>query len=743
MKTKNIFFICAATLASLSFSGCTDDITYDTGAGEGRILLGAVLNNDVKAISRAATTDDDLAANTLIWISNSRGVVRKYNGISEIPANGIWLTCDNYVAEAWAGDSVPAAFDKKYFKGREAFSISNGQTMQVDVECKIANVVVEVRYDDAIDNALSEYAMTVSHKAGSLTYSGRNDARKPGYFMMPSFDKDLAYTLSGKTIDGGETSFSGTIANAKPATKYVINVKYNPSTSDNPDIGAGQISIEVDETEILVEDRVEIMAPPVITALNFEIDKPLTGEPGKMTEKKIWIQSTSPFKTVQIDCSAFNDVLGIKPLIEILGMDPSFAATLEAKGFTYIHATHKGEENPDFEEIKLVFGDAFLNVIPEGEYPITITATDSNSRTTTTTINLVLTDAPVLPVEVPANAPTTWATSLTLTGTVLKEGAEDVGFNYREQGTQQWTTVLYDESRHANGYRRAVSPRSLPVGATYSVVITGLKPGTNYEYQGICNGFASVISTVATEPGTQLPNAGFEEWSSTTKPQLIYANGGEMFWDSGNHGSQMAGIDLTTPDSSIKHSGNYSAKLASQKASVMGIGKFAAGNIFIGKYIKTDGTDGILGFGRPFASRPKALKGYVRYQPGTVEFTSSDYPDVSKGDTDKGIIYIAILDSDAKETYEKEEWPFVVQTKKAKRHLFDHATNPHVIAYGERVFAEATSGDGLIEFEIPLEYRHNDRKASKILIVCSASKAGDYFVGGNSTMWVDDFELVY
>lgn len=741
MKTKNIFFICAATLASLSFSGCTDDITYDTGAGEGRILLGATLNNDVKATSRAAVTDDALAANTLIWISNSKGVVRKYNGISEIPANGIWLTCDNYIAEAWAGDSVPAAFDKKYFKGRESFSITNGQTMQVDIECMIANVVVEIRYDDAIDNALSDYTVTVSHQAGSLTYGDRNSGQKTGYFMMPSFDKDLAYTLAGKTADGGDVSFSGTIANAKPATKYVINVKYNPTTGENPEIGAGQISIEVDETEILIEDRVEIVAAPVITALNFESDKPVTGEPGKLTEKKLWIQSTSPLKTVQIDCSSFNEALGIKPMIELLGMDPSFEATLETKGFTKIHIQHKGEElNPDFEEMKLVFADAFLNVIPEGEHAITITATDSNGLTTTTVINLVLTDAPVLPVETPADAPTTWATSITLTGTVLKTDAANVGFNYREQGTQQWETILYNESQQA---RSRVAPRALEVGSTYSVVINGLKPGTTYEYQAICDGFTSAISTTTTEAGRQLENAGFENWSSSTKPQLVYADGGEMFWDSGNHGSKMAGIDLTTPDSSIKHSGNYSAKLASQKASVMGIGKFAAGNIFVGKYIKTEGTDGVLGFGRPFTSRPKALRGYVRYQPGTVEYTSSDYPSVQKGDTDKGIIYIAILDSEARETYNNEEWPFVVQTKKANRHLFDQATNTHVIAYGEKVFESATAGDGLIPFEIPLEYRHYDRKAANILIVCSASKAGDYFVGGNSTMWIDDFELVY
>ena len=140
-----------------------------------------------------------------------------------------------------------------------------------------------------------------------------------------------------------------------------------------------------------------------------------------------------------------------------------------------------------------------------------------------------------------------------------------------------------------------MAPRALEVGSTYSVVINGLKPGTTYEYQAICDGFTSAISTTTTEAGRQLENAGFENWSSSTKPQLVYADGGEMFWDSGNHGSKMAGVDLTTPDSSIKHSGNYSAKLASQKASVLGLGKFAAGNIFVGKYIKTDGTDGILG----------------------------------------------------------------------------------------------------------------------------------------------------
>lgn len=70
---------------------------------------------------------DELAAKTLIWISNSKGLVRKFDGVGQVPAEGIWLNSDNYIAEAWTGDSVSASFDKKYFKAREPFTISKAR----------------------------------------------------------------------------------------------------------------------------------------------------------------------------------------------------------------------------------------------------------------------------------------------------------------------------------------------------------------------------------------------------------------------------------------------------------------------------------------------------------------------------------------------------------------------------------------------------------------------------------------
>ena len=74
----------------------------------------------------------------------------------------------------------------------------------------------------------------------------------------------------------------------------------------------------------------------------------------------------------------------------------------------------------------------------------------------------------------------------------------------------------------------------------------------------------------------------------------------------------------------------------------------------------------------------------------------------------------------------------------------DYANDPDIIAYGELPSGKATSGDGYVEFTIPLKYRNLTDKPTHIIIVCSASKYGDYMTGGvGSLMYVDDFELIY
>lgn len=734
-KIKNIFAPAALFAASLmALCSCSDEIPYDTGDGEGRLIIKTSISNDVKGSvsrgSRAGVTDDELAAKTLIWISNSKGVVRKYNGIGEVPAQGVWLLADNYVAEAWAGDSVPASFEDKHFKAREEFAIGGGETRQLNLECKIANVVVVVDYDESVRELVSECVFEAGHKAGKLTYEGLEASGKPGYFMMPSFDKNISYTFTAKNqLTDGAVTKHGAIENAKPGHKYTVHISQgDPNVSE---FGGALFDIEVDETEIEVAEVIEIQMEPVISGLTHNIDQPIVSTGGAFDECRLWVQSTSHIEYVEVECPAFTAYLGAgQTKFGVLSMSDEVRQKLEGYGFSYSLITHKNDpENPQFEEMKLRFNENFLSIFAEGEHTMTITVHDANNLTGVA--HVTFTSAKMQIDPLPSASPAVWADRVTLTATILNPDVTNAAIEWRRLGSQQWN--------RATATTAAPAARA-EAGTTITATVTGLTAGTTYEYRAVCDGYESKPYTFTTEAATQLPNAGFEEWDTSSKAYLVYASGGTMFWDSGNHGSSTMNKNVTVPATDKKHSGTYSAKLESQFVGIGSIGKFAAGNLFVGKYLATQGTDGVLGWGRPFTSRPKALRGYVHYTPAAITDVASNAPaEYVKGEMDRGIVYIAIVDN-TKTAYNSESWPCVVETKTTK--LFDK-NGSNVIAYGEKVFEGATAGNDMVPFEITLDYRTEDVKACNIILTISASKGGDYFTGGPSVMYVDDLELVY
>lgn len=736
-KIKNIFAPAALIAASLmALCSCSDEIPYDTGDGEGRLIIKTSISNDVKGSvsrgSRAGVTDDELAAKTLIWISNSKGVVRKYNGIGEVPAQGVWLLADNYVAEAWTGDSVPASFEDKHFKAREEFAIGSGETRQLNLECKIANVVVVVDYDESVRDLVSECVFEAGHKAGKLTYEGLEASGKPGYFMMPSFDKNISYTFTAKNnLNDGAVTKHGAIENAKPGHKYTVHISQgDPSVSE---FGAALFDIEVDETEIEVAEVIEIQMEPVITGLTHDISQPIVSTGGAFDECRLWVQSTSHIEYVEVECPAFTAYLGEgQTKFGVLSMSDEVRQKLEGYGFSYSLITHKNDpENPQFEEMKLRFNENFLSIFAEGEHTVTITVHDANNLTGVA--HVTFTSAKMQLDPLPSASPAVWADRVTLTATILNPDATNAAIEWRRLGSQQWNRVT---PAAAPGARAEA-------GTTITATVTGLTAGTTYEYRAVCDGYESKPYTFSTEAAAQLPNAGFEEWNTTSKKYyLICTDENSMFWDCGNQGSSTMNKNVTVPATDKKHSGTYSAKLASQFVGIGTIGKFAAGNMFVGKYLETKGTDGVLGWGRPFTSRPKALRGYVHYTPAAITDVASDAPaEYVEGEMDRGIIYIAIVDNTTT-AYNSERYPCVVKTKASERNLFKK-DGANVIAYGEKVFEGATAGSDMVPFEITLDYRTEDVKACNIILTISASKGGDYFTGGPSVMYVDDLELVY
>lgn len=304
----------------------------------------------------------------------------------------------------------------------------------------------------------------------------------------------------------------------------------------------------------------------------------------------------------------------------------------------------------------------------------------------------------------------------------------ECGFEYREAGAENWIAVPKEYVTVNGGQFYARVPH--------------LKANTTYECRAFSDGQRAKEVQFSTVDMGSFPNMGFEDWHKSEKSVICpWAKDGSVFWDTGNHGSAIVGeknVTTNVPDIRPGSTGKYAACLASQN--ILGV-KFAAGNLFVGEYKKTKGTNGILGFGREFASYPTALKGWFKYKTAPIKVVSKGYEHL-KNEPDTCIVWVALGDWELSLNAETGQKTAVeVETDNNNEGKYFDKNDPHVIAYGEMICGEDVNE--YKPFEIKLDYRATNRVPTSLLIVCSASKYGDYFTGGECVMWIDDFSLVY
>ena len=392
----------------------------------------------------------------------------------------------------------------------------------------------------------------------------------------------------------------------------------------------------------------------------------------------------------------------------------------------------------------------------------TITVTAHN-RSTIWKLVVLPTEASLTFSYVASGANVAWVKAIDIEGSKIE-------FVYRKRGETEWTKVKEEwyatdasnpYNRHEQGFVKAV--------------IRGLEPNTEYEISGYTDGKLSeeTPKVVATSLLYQLPNGNLEEWGKFTNDQNLLPTGvegpcwypfssvAEMFWATGNPGGTSLGekYNLTYPvyksanpeNVSPESTGEASAFMGSQNVLNM---KFAAGNLFVGRYGETLGTNATVYFGRPIAQdvKPVAVRFKTKYKRGGINFINSsaasngvEYHIGSKqirvvgGQPDLAKVFICFTNWSAPHCVNSADEKSFFDPRVANGicglGYFDSDNNPELVADNTEVWHTIT---------IPIEYSNPEVVPTHLVLTFTCSGYGDYFTGSSeSWMYVDDVELLY
>ena len=682
---KKIFALLSFVLVLASCSK-DFDTTLELAEGEGVVKFGV-------SLQAKPSENQEVVVKIYKVEAGEESLVRRYTSLNDIPENLVLLYGD-YIAKVQVGEKRVASFTEKYFYGEQAFTIdsnSKSAASEVVVECNILSTMVCVEYDSSVfeklnDGFFTTVAVADSYDADaiangdvhSLTYT----ETKNGFFVLPENFTSLIWHFEGNHPVEGKIVKEAVISNVKPAVKYTIRLKYS---KDAP--GSLVIEAIVDES-IEVWDDVIIFSPdPTIVGVGFNINDEQMSVGANHTYQ---IASMANINTLNLTLNGENYDLLSDTTYEGISVEAVDAMNYRVTISEALFASLTGGKKSVMFQIRDVDGgklDKEVLYVVQGIAPMTSSDYDI------------------------------WFGSANVKATICNTASSDVKIAYRANGGE-WTSVTAKYTS-ANLYT-----------ATFAIGVE-----STYEYKLVVDGvdFGSTYS-ISTPAGVQLPNSDFERWHTSSDIVYPYASGDSPFWLTGNEGSNMAGATLTQASKDVRpgSTGTYSAYLESQFASVFGIGKFAAGNLFTGTF-SLSGTNGTVGFGRDFAftAKPKSITFWMKYNEGTIDQGSQ------ASGADLCSVMVMITD-----------WatPYAVNTADSSTFFTvdDLPTMKGVIGYA--AYQSKVSNTEWTEYTLDITYREDmaNVRPKKIVVSFTPSGYGDYFCGStNSWMYVDDIKLNY
>ena len=676
---KKLFMMLSAVLVLASCSK-DSDLGVEMAQGEGAMRFGVSLQSEI-------TPDQSVVVKIYKVEGDQESLVRRYDSLQDIPEYLALLSGD-YVAKVQVGRKNVVSFDEKFYMGEKTFTVEDATVTTVNVECKIISTIVRVNYDASVAEKLNDGFFTSVSVAESydpaaiergdiqaLTYTETKD----GYVIMPEAETSLFWHFEGTHPVEGDIMKEAVIENVKPSTKYTINLKYSKDAPGNLVFEA-----TVDESVLEFDDVIVFSPDPTLMPEGFDI-----------AEEQL---STTESRTYNISALAAINIMNMSvdgKLFNLLESTPAGVTLTKSDDMTY----------------SLVIESSFFDSITGGNQVITFQIEDVDGGKMTKDVAYKVQG--VLPLT--AADYDLWFGTANFKAMVLGEPSS--------------VKVAYS----ANGGEWNEVEATLGADGNYVAQFDSFSASTTYSYKLVVDSAdAGKSQSIATAAGAQLPNGDMERWH-TASWVFPYGRGDAPFWLTGNEGGNMVGATLTQSSDDVRpgSAGSKSAYLKSQFASLMGIGKFAAGNLFTGTFM-LNGMDGIVTFGRDFTytAKPKSLSFWMKNNEGTIDQGSH------ASGTDIYTVMVIITDGTTFSVNTKDESSFLKLDKLA--------TTPGVIGYG--YLSGSDSRSEWTEETINITYREDmkNQKPKKIVVSFTPSGYGDYFCGSTSSwMYVDDIVLNY
>ena len=666
----------------LVVASCSKDInsSVEMASGEGAMRFGVATSAEIAA-------DDFVVVKIYKVEDGEQSLIRRYESLAAVPEYLALLEGD-YVAKVQVGEKRAMSFDTKYYLGEQSFSIEPSIVTPVTVDCKLQSTIVKVNYDATVAEKLNEGYFTTVAIADSydssaiatgdvlaLTYK----ETKEGYVIMPEGETSLYWHFEGTHPVEGDIVKEGLIENIKPSVKYTITLKYSKDAPGNLVFEA-----TVDESIEEFDDTMIFSPDPTILGDGFDVG-----------EMQLSTTATRRYNIASL--AAINKM----------------TMTVDGVEYNLLESTPEGVALNKIDDVTytLDINASFFASVAGGEQALAFNIEDVDGGKLAKSIVYMVQG--VLPL-------TTADYDLWFARASFKAVA---------LGNPSSVKIAYS----VNGGEWSEADATLADDGNYVATIENFSVATTYAYKLVVDGadFGKNLS-IATAAGAQLPNGDMERWHKASW-WLPYGEGDTPFWLTGNEGGNMVGATLTQSSTDVRpgSTGECSAYLKSQFASLLGVGKFAAGNLFTGTFMLS-GMDGIVTFGRDFnfTAKPKSLSFWMKNNEGTIDQGSK------ASGTDIYTIMVIITDGTTFSVNTKNEDSFIKLDKLA--------TTPGVIGYG--YITGSDSRANWTEETINITYREDmkDQKPKKIVVSFTPSGYGDYFCGStNSWMYVDDIVLNY